>query len=38
MAEAVGSQSVTMEAQVHSHANQYGICGGQSGSGRGFSR
>ena len=37
MAEAVSSQSVTMEAQVHSHASQYGIYDGQSGSGTGFS-
>jgi hypothetical protein len=37
MAEVVSSQPVTMEAQVHSQASQYGICGGQSGSGTGFS-
>jgi len=37
MAEAVSSRPVAVEAQVHSHASQYGIYGGQSGSGTGFS-
>jgi hypothetical protein len=37
MAQAVSCRPLTVEAQVHVQINPCGICGGQSGTGTGFS-
>jgi hypothetical protein len=37
MAEVVSSRPLTTEARVHARVNPCGICGGQSGTGIGFS-
>jgi hypothetical protein len=37
MAQAVSRQPLTAEARVRSQVSPYGICGGQSGTGAGFS-
>jgi hypothetical protein len=37
MAQAVSHRILTVEARVQSQASQCGVCGGQSGSGTGFS-
>jgi hypothetical protein len=37
MAQAVSRRSLTAEARVRSRVSQFGICGGQSGTGTGFS-
>jgi hypothetical protein len=37
MAQAVSRQSLTTESWVHARVNTRGICGGQSGTGTGFS-
>jgi hypothetical protein len=38
MAQAVSRRSLTAEARVRSRVSPFGICGGQSGTGAGFSR
>jgi hypothetical protein len=37
MAQVVSRRSLTAEARVRTRVNIYGICGGQSGTGTGFS-
>jgi hypothetical protein len=37
MAQVVSRRLLTAEARVRSRVNPYGICGGQSGTGTGFS-